>query len=125
MGVNILFDDDSYFQAYVGNTEVGTLDILIDEDEISGEVSYWLNGIYVKKEFQRQGIATKLIKRAIDEFGEVFVSSASQWEHKQNDDNSARELTDYGAALVKKLLKNRVLKEEWLVNPFGEDNPED
>ncbi|TCO01020.1 GNAT family N-acetyltransferase [Natronoflexus pectinivorans] len=121
MAVIIKFDDDSYFQAYIGNNEVGTLDILIDEDEFSGEISYWLNGIYVNKEFQRQGIATELIKKAIDEFEEVFVSSASQWEHKQNGDTSARELCDDGADLVNKLIERKIIKKEWMINPFGED----
>ena len=39
MAVNIKFNDDSYFQASVGNTEAGTLDILIEEDEFSEEIA--------------------------------------------------------------------------------------
>jgi GNAT superfamily N-acetyltransferase len=124
MAVNIKFDDDSYFQAYIGNIEAGTLEILIEENEFSGEVAYWLNGIYVKNSFQRQGIATKLIVKAIDEFGEVFVSSAEQWEHKQNGDTSARELCDDGADLVNKLIKRKIIKKEWMINPFGEETPD-
>ncbi len=122
MAVKIEFDDTCYFQAFLDNIKVGTLDIMIDEDEFGGDTKYWLNGIYVEKDFQRKGIATKLIKRAIKEFGEVIVSTASQWEHKQNNDSSARELCDDGADLVNKLLERKIIKKTWMINPFGEEN---
>lgn len=121
MAIKIEFDDTNYFQAFVNDIEVGTLDIMIDEDEFSGDTKYWLNGIYVDKAYQRKGIATKLIRSAIKEFGVIHVSNASQIQHKQNHDNTARELCDDGADLVNKLIERKIIKKKWMINPFREE----
>ena len=122
MAVKIIFDDTSYFEAVLDNKNVGTLDIMIEENEFGGDTLYWLNGIYVDEAYQRKGIATKLIRRAIKEFGKVYVSKASQMQHKQNNDNSARELCDDGALLVNKLIERKIIKRKWMINPFGEES---
>lgn len=56
MKVKIEFSGDSYLRAFINKYEVGNLDIYIDGDGLS-----WLNGIAVKKEYRRKGIATKMI----------------------------------------------------------------
>lgn len=122
MAVKIKFDDSSYFEAFLDNKKVGTLDVMIEEDEFGGDTLYWLNGIYVTNTYQKKGIATKLIKRAIKEFGKVYVSTASEMQHKQNGDSSARQLCDDGASLVNKLIERKILKKRWMINPFGEDH---
>jgi GNAT superfamily N-acetyltransferase len=117
MKVNIEFNGDCYITACIENKQVGNLDIYTDDDGLS-----WLNGIEVNNEYRRQGIATKMIKRAIKEFGEVYVSTASQHQHNFNNDDTARYLCDDGADLVNKLLERKVLKKNWMLNPFGDEN---
>lgn len=116
MKVNIEFNGDCYITAYIENKQVGNLDIYTDDDGLS-----WLNGIEVNKDYRRQGIATKMIKRAIKEFGEVYVSTASQHQHNFNNDNTARYLCDDGAVMVYGLVAKKILKKEWCINPFGEE----
>lgn len=71
MKVYIEFNGD-HIKAYIENKQVGYLDIYTDGNDCS-----WLNGIEANNGYRRQGIATKMIERAINEFGEVYVSSAS------------------------------------------------
>lgn len=82
------------------------------------EVKYWLNGIYTTEGYFRRGYATLLIQEAIAEYGKVYVSIATEYEHKQRGDDTARQLTDQGAKLVNKLKTLDVLKQEWFMNPF-------
>jgi hypothetical protein len=51
-----------------------------------------------------------------------LVSSTHAQVHKDHNDNSARELTDEGAKLVKALIAKGIIKEEWRKNPFGEED---
>jgi hypothetical protein len=114
MKIKIEYKGDSYFVATLGGFNIGTLDIYTDDDGLN-----WANGIEVKKEYRRNGIATKLIKSAIKEFGEIYISTASQAQHNANNDNTARYLCDDGDELVKKLLERKVIKKKWMKNPFG------
>lgn len=92
---------------------------LLEEETNDGDYKYWLNGIYTKEGHKRNGYAQKLIERAIDDYGTVYISSASAYEHKTNDDSSARELTEDGASLVNGLKQKGILLDDWFVNPFG------
>ncbi len=104
------------FEAFENDNKVGNLDIMSDDNGLN-----WLNGIEVNISHRRKGIATKLIKRAIKEYGAVYVSTASQTQHDDNNDDSARYLCDDGADLVNKLIERKVLKKKWMKNPFGEN----
>lgn len=115
MKERIDFNGVDYFEAFYEGNKIGNLDIYIDDEGLN-----WLDGIEVKKENRRKGIATKLIKRAIKEYGEIFISTASQTQHNENNDNTARYLCNDGAELVNKLLERKVIKKKWMRNPFGE-----
>jgi len=106
-----------HFKATIDGKEVGNLDIYEDDNDL-----FWLNGIDVNKAFRRNGIATKMIKRAIKEYGEVYISIASQNQHNDNNDNTARYLCDDGADLINKLLERNIIKKKWMKNPFVEYN---
>lgn len=115
MSVKIEFSGLDYFEAIVDDKKVGNLDIYTDDNGLN-----WLNGIEVNIKYRRKGIATKMIKRAIKEFGEVYISTASQTQHNDNNDFTARYLCDDGADLVNKLIERKIVKRKWMKNPFGD-----
>lgn len=121
MSIRIEFDDDYMFEAYDGDKKVGELEIMHEWAEMPGQVErHWLNGVYITDpKYHRKGIATQLVREAVNAFGELHVSSADAWEHKQHNDNSARELTDDGAALVNSCLAKGILQQSWMINPFN------
>lgn len=109
-------------QGYLDNVKVCELNIFVENEDCDNdnykEPRYWLNGIYTTFSYERKGYATQLIKEAINKYGEIYISKASEYEHKQRGDNTARQLTEDGAALVNKLKDRGVLKTEWFINPF-------
>ena len=121
--MEIKYDDFNHdFIGYVDGIKVCELNLLAENEdcgeEFYPEPRYWLNGIYTTKGHSRNGYATQLIVEAIDKYREVYVSTATDFEHKQRSDNSARQLTVDGASLMKRLKDINILKSEWFVNPF-------
>jgi GNAT superfamily N-acetyltransferase len=121
--MKIVYDDFNHnFIGYVDGRKVCELNLFEEnedcDEEFYKEPKYWLNGIYTIKEHCRNGYATQLIKKAIDKYRVVYVSTATDYEHKQRGDNSARELTIEGALLTNKLKEKNILKSEWFINPF-------
>jgi hypothetical protein len=116
MAFQIKYDDHNHsFKGYVDNEKVSSLELW--EDDETG--LFWLNGIYVdKEENYGKGYASSLIRAALKHYDTIYVSIASSYEHKQNGDTTARELTADGATLVNNLKSTGVLKAEWFVNPF-------
>ena len=51
--------------AIAGSTLVGGIVFSLWPDPIENQISIWVNGVIVKPEFRRQGIATKLITTAM------------------------------------------------------------
>jgi hypothetical protein len=92
---------------------------LFEEETFDGDYKYWLNGIYTKVGHELNGYTQTLIEKAIDDYGEIYISYATAYEHKTNNDTTARELTEDGAKLVSRLKKKGTLKDNWFVNPFG------
>ena len=121
MPIRIEFDDDYMFEAYDGDKKVGELEIMHEWAEMPGQVDrHWLNGVYITNDaYHRQGIGTRLIQEAINAFGEIHISSASAWEHKQANDNSARELLNDGAHLVNSCIAQGIIQQSWMINPFN------
>ncbi len=110
------------FKGYIGEEKVCELNLYEEssDDERRNEDSvFWLNGIYTSEGHQSKGYARKLIEEAIQIYGKILISKATEYEHKQNNDDTARHLTDDGAALVTRLVSHGVIEREWLVNPFG------
>lgn len=121
--MKIIYNDYTHdFKGYIDEIKVCELNIFAEnedcDDDFYQEPKYWLNGIYTNEGYERNGYATQLIKEAINKYGEIYISKASEYEHKQRGDNTARQLTEDGAALVNKLKKSNILKEEWFINPF-------
>lgn len=118
----IKYDETNHkFFGYVNCIEVGHLALLeetIGSDENPSTI-FWLNGIYCENN-KRQGYATKLLMRAIEEYGIVLISSAITQQHKDNNDSSARELTDEGAKFINRMRTKGIVKENWMRNPFGD-----
>lgn len=110
------------FLGYIGDKKVCELNIFAEnedcDDDYYQEPRYWLNGIYTTEGYGRKGYATLLIQEAINVYGELYVSTATEYEHKQRGDDAARQLTDEGAFLVNKLKNKNILKKEWFINPF-------
>ncbi|WP_066309185.1 GNAT family N-acetyltransferase [Bacillus sp. FJAT-29814] len=77
----------------------------------------WINNIAVKKEYQKRGIGTEMIRLAVEEFGEVYASTASKMDGKDNDYDT-RHLSTEGAALVNSSIRKGILKKEWVFNPY-------
>ena len=79
----------------------------------------WLCGAKTEERFQKKGYGTTMIKAFILEYGKLYFSSASQLEHEQNrGEEDTRYLSSQGVSLVKKCIMQRIVKEEWLRNPF-------
>jgi hypothetical protein len=121
--MEINYDDFNHtFKGYIGNVKVCELNIFTEnedcDDEYYKEPRYWLNGIYTTEGYGKNGYATLLIQEAINVYGELYVSTATEYEHKQRGDDTARQLTDDGAILVNRLKAKGILKSEWFINPF-------
>jgi GNAT superfamily N-acetyltransferase len=114
MAIEIKNKDNEYFEAYDNVRKIGSLDIFTDDEGLN-----WLNGIEVNLAYRRKGVATMLIEKAIDELDDVYISTASQTQHNDNNDNTARYLCDDGASLVNKLIERKVIKKKWMKNPFS------
>lgn len=123
MAFQIKYDEYNHtFKGFVDGEKVSSLELWQDEE--TGD--FWLNGIYVdKEENYGKGYASSLIREALKYYDAIYVSTAPDYEHKQNGDTTARELTIDGATLVKNLKSRGVLKEEWFVNPFGSYFPDE
>lgn len=80
----------------------------------------WLNNCSVDEGLRNKGIGKYLISRAIEEFGEIYFSSAEKGEHKRKKiENDSRyvEPPD-GENFIKSLLKKEIIKNEWYRSPF-------
>lgn len=111
-----VFKDDGYntFWAELGDERVAELQLTEDD---RGRV--WLMSVDTEQEYRRRGMASGLVERAVEMYGEVFVSTAGQGEHEMwEGDWDIRWLTEDGAGLVQGCVKKGILKQEWLIHPF-------
>jgi len=82
--------------------------------------NYWLYNCTVPEKYQRQGIGFFMIKRAIEEYGQVFFSNARHLDFnlKYPDHGyDSRYLTPDGRKFVKALIRKKIIPEEWLRFP--------
>lgn len=98
-------------------TEVSRLE-LADYDD---DGNMWLMYVITPAQFQRRGYAAMLMRAAVAEHGAIYVSQAGQQEHEQRDDDDTRWLTDDGAAFVNRCVAKGILQQQWLVNPFWQE----
>jgi len=84
----------------------------------------WLNECFVTEELRRKGIAEFIIIKAIEEFDEIYFSSADKGEHRRrNIENDKRYIEPPdGENFVKALLVKKIIKQEWYKNPFNKDS---
>lgn len=120
MLTSIVYNDIYHtFVGYIGNEKVCTLDLYEEEYIDSGQDPiYWLNGIYTEDKYQKNGYARDLVKEALKCYGKFYISTATDYEHKQRGDNTSRELTTEGAKFVNKLKSEGILNSDWFINPF-------
>lgn len=83
----------------------------------------WLNDLDVKEGFRRQGIATKMILRAIEEYKAVYASRGNKNDHSDLDPSDTRHLSGDAQGLVWELIKRGIMKHEWYFNPNYEEKP--
>jgi GNAT superfamily N-acetyltransferase len=102
-------------RASIGNAEF---------DEF-GDDRLWLTHIDTDAAYQRRGIGLRMLQAAVDEYGAVWASSASQGEHTAQEEDDTRYLTEEGAALVNAAVARGILRPEWVVNPFFEQDHSD
>lgn len=77
---------------------------------------YWLNNCSVPEEYQRQGIGSMMIKRAIKEYGQVYFSNANPLEFNTKYPNhgyDSRYLTTEGKKLVEALIRKNDIPSDW------------
>ncbi len=64
-----------------------------------------------------------MIQKALEIYGCIYISKASQLEHDENSNNADdRYLTKEGAALVSGCIRKNILMDEWVINPFNNEN---
>lgn len=69
---------------------------------------YWLVDASTRQEYQRRGFARQLVANAVNYYGVVFASLATQQEHEDYDDSDTRYLTHEGAALVNSCIRHGI-----------------
>jgi GNAT superfamily N-acetyltransferase len=82
----------------------------------------WLNNCWVDESLRNKGIGKYIIITAIEEYEEIYFSSAEKGQHKRkNIENDTRyiEPTE-GVDFVNSLLKKEIIKKEWFINPFDQ-----
>ncbi|NEQ85347.1 MAG: DUF4157 domain-containing protein [Moorea sp. SIO2I5] len=89
--------------------EWGHLDLYSDNQD-----GYWINHIEVKQNVQRMGIARLLVKKAIEDHGDIYASN-SHYDRENPEDT--RHLLEDGAGLVNSLIKKGIMKQGWLREP--------
>jgi len=93
---------------------IAEFEFFIENDKV------WLNYCFVTEELRRKGIGEYIIKRAIEEFDEIYFSSAEKGEHtrkKIENDTRYIEPPD-GEKFIELLLEKKILKREWYRSPF-------
>jgi hypothetical protein len=102
-------------------TEVSRLEL----DDYNDNGQMWMMYVETPAQFQRRGYAAMLMKAAVQEHGAVYVSTGSKQEHENVDEDDTRWLTEDGAAFVNKCLAKGILRHEWVVNPFWDEEEND
>ena len=122
--MKIIEQNDDKWVGVIDGTEVCEFKYYKDE---AGD--YWLNDASTEGGYRNQGLATQMIKSAIEKYGKVYFSSAGKGEHINKEPHLSRYLTTEfglddddrpnGRSLVEGLIKNGIIPKEWLKNPFG------
>lgn len=76
----------------------------------------WINHIVVEHQYQRMGVASRLIRRAIRDSHHRRIY-ASNSPHDPGGDGDTRHLSQEGAALVNGLIQNGTMQQAWLRPP--------
>ncbi|MFH2140879.1 MAG: GNAT family N-acetyltransferase [Bacteroidota bacterium] len=110
-------------------------EIIIPEEQVSNKTikktavfhyykdrnnNYWLANCEVPDDYQRQGIGSLMIKRAIMEYGQVYFSNASRLEfntkHPEHGYDSSY-LDSQGWKFVEALIRKKIIPNDWLRFP--------
>jgi GNAT superfamily N-acetyltransferase len=89
--------------------QIGTLALYEDNND-----DQWINHIVVLPQFQRMGVARRLVQRAIQEHGHIYASNSP---HDPGGDDDTRHLSQEGAALVTGLIVGGIMHANWLRPP--------
>jgi len=107
---------DTMVVAYIGGTQVGSLELNQDENDHH----FWVWNVNVDEQYQGKGIGRMMVEKANSEIAEVYFSSASPDEYKINGQSeSTFYLTEEGVALAKSCVKHGIIREDQYVNPFA------
>lgn len=127
--VEILYFDDTHtFQVMVGDeVEVAYLSLYEDIGNEEDEPRYWLNILDMDPEYREKGYAEKLVKQAIDYYGSIYVSTASEQEHEEHEgrERTSRALDEDKRKIVDALVAKGIIRKSWLRNPFEPFEEED
>jgi hypothetical protein len=119
--LEIKTDDNTNYEAYYNGKLAGRLD-LFDYDDNG---ALWLWNVEVSERYKGMGIGLSLLNEAVKDNGEIYISTAKQSEHRYHNEGDIRFLTPDGIALINSALRNGIIKEGWLFNPFEiPENPE-
>lgn len=88
---------------------LGELDIYFDR--IGGK---WINHIEVRPQYQRCGVAARMVRTAIQDYGHIYASNSHIDPGGYND---TRHLSQEGAALVNGLIASGAMQANWLRPP--------
>lgn len=113
------------FEAYLTVNQVQQQVGHIEIEDYDDDGRMWLFYVETDANFRRRGIATALMRAAVQYHGAIYVSQAGQGDHEQRDQNDTRWLTQDGAALVNSCVQRGILRPEWLVNPFWDEDSSD
>lgn len=101
-------------EAYLNDNKIAEIGFYVDNND-----NKWINSMHVDENYRRKGIASKLMQLAVQEYGEVYASSASKMdEDEYGDDFDTRHLSIEGADFVTSCIKRGILKQEWVLNPY-------
>lgn len=122
------------YEAYDKKQLVGRLELLqmpeLPDGQSDQEERPMLQNIRVSKQYQRRGIGTELLKKALENFPNLLVNDSLHIETDENDE-SGTYLSQEGRAFVNGCLSSGVLKENNLFTRAqvdevnSEDGPEE
>lgn len=108
----VLTNNNGHYWAVLPNFPdfiLGTLDLYKDNNEDN-----WLNHINVLDQCQHMGIGTKLMRKAIEDFGHIYASNSLD---EPGGDDDTRHLSHEGAGLVNSLIARGIMQANWFREP--------
>ena len=100
------YTDGGYYEAYDGAKKVGTLILLLDDEQFEGKAV--LQNIKVDPAYQRQGIGTGLLRRALKDYRDLLVDNRLHAETREDDEDGTY-LSEDGAHFVNTCFSRGIL----------------